>query len=125
MQPRGLAADVLRHHAHLVGGDVQLVALRVLQQQVVPLRPGHGPAHHSHVAAHAVNLVNGQVTWSQLHGQGFGPAAGQARGGPGMAARTEQVLFRDHGQAGLMGHGLIRGPGEPEPLGNIGLDPID
>ena len=57
MHAGGLATDVLGDHAHLVGRDVQPIALRVLQQQVVALRARDGAAHHPHVPADAVRRL--------------------------------------------------------------------
>ena len=73
MQPGGLAPDVLRHHPDLIGGDVQPVAARVLQEQVVALGAGHGPADHPDVAAHPVHRMHGQVAGGELHGHRVGP----------------------------------------------------
>ena len=118
VHPRRLTTDILGHHADLVGGHVQLVARPVLQEEVVALGAGDGAPHHPQIAAHPVNLVDGEVAGRELHGRPVGAAAGQARRQASVASPPEQVFFGQHGEPwprrvlGL----------EPEPLFDVGLD---
>src|SRR5207248_3849498 len=69
VKPRLFAAHVPRDHADLVARHVQLVALCVLQQEVVPLGPTDLTPDHARVPADAVHLVHRKLAGDQLHGQ--------------------------------------------------------
>ena len=58
---RRLAPGVGLDGVDLVGGDVELVAAAVLQEEVVAFRPGDGPGDHAAVAGDAVLVVHDEV----------------------------------------------------------------
>ena len=75
MQARRVAAEVARDHADLVGRHEQLVALRVLQDQVVALRAGERAVRDARVAADAVDPVDREVAGLELVGDRVGAPA--------------------------------------------------
>ena len=59
-------ADILADQVQLGGGNIEHVRPGVGELHIVPLHPVHGHLYHAHVAAHAVVLVNHQVTGGQV-----------------------------------------------------------
>ena len=102
VQLRGLAlaADVLLHPIQLIRGHVELVAALVADVQEIPIGAVAGQAHHAHVLADAVVLVDHVVPHLQI-GEGGDLLAGVRAGAAALAVDAVDVGFRDHGQADL------------------------
>ena len=75
VQAGRVAAEVARDHADLIARHEQLVALRVLQDQVVAFGAGERAVRDARVAADAVDPVDGEVAGLQLVGDRVGAAA--------------------------------------------------
>jgi hypothetical protein len=142
-----LAADVLRDLVELVGGDVEpvpglaLLRGRVLDDEVLAggaLRAGaDGAAGHLHEAADAVVGVDDVVAGAQLQRvddvaapRGHLPLLAASRPGlPGQVALggEDQLQVLGHeplGEGADGDHGLSRGDGLLEPLGEDGGHPL-
>ncbi len=65
---RGLTADVLGDEVDLVARDVEPVALRVFDYQVLAVHPEQVALHHSLKAPDPVNLVNDRVALCEIEG---------------------------------------------------------
>ena len=102
VQARGVATEVARDHAHLVARDEQLVALRVLEDQVVALGAGELAVRDAGVAPHAVDPVHREVARLELVGDRLDAPPREPRRGAGVPAGAEQVLLGgDRERAGL------------------------
>ena len=75
-----VAADVARDHPDGVGGHVELVPLRVLEDEVVAFGAGELAVHDARVAAHAVDPVHGEVSRLELVGHPVAAPSREARG---------------------------------------------
>ena len=75
VQAGRVAPEVARDHADLVARHEQLVALRVLEDQVVALRAGELTVHDAGVPADAVDPVDGEVAGLELVRERVGAAA--------------------------------------------------
>ena len=93
VQRRGLAAGVAADDADLVGGDVELVAALVLEEEVVRGHTADGPLHHAPVPGDAVGVVHDVVAGFEGLVE-VDAAAGAARR-PVDAATTGEVGFGD------------------------------
>ena len=93
-----LPAGVVADGVDLVGGDVELVAAPVLDQQVVALDPADGPLDHAAVAPDPVLDVDDEVAGLQV-GEEAGRVPGPGAGDPVGPAPAGHVLLADHGEA--------------------------
>ena len=85
---RRVASGIGREQLDLVGGQVELVAAPVLEQQIVAGGPAHGPGDHPAVAGHAVLAVDdviarGEVVEEAVDGPGPGPGLAVGAAAPG------------------------------------------
>ncbi len=94
-----LAARVEPDRVDLVRGHVELVAAAVLEQQVVPLHPAHGPGDHAVETADPVHLVHDMVAHLQVLEEPLGIAASGAWRAVG-AAPAAQVGLGEQRQPG-------------------------
>jgi hypothetical protein len=99
MEARGVPAEVPRHHADLLGRDVQLVRARVLEDEVVALGARQLAVDHTPVPPDAVDPMHREVSGLELIGDGHGRAAREAGRGPRVPPGAEEILFRDHREA--------------------------
>ena len=98
-QAGGLTPGVVADGVDLVGGDVEAVGPPVLEQQVVPLDPADGPAHHAAVAGHAVLVVHDVVADLEVVEEAAGvPLAGP--GPPVGPAAAGEIGLGQHGDLG-------------------------
>ena len=75
MDPRDVAADVASDHAHGVGRHVELVALRVLEDEVVALRTAELSVDDALVAPDPVDPMHGEVPGVELVRHAVGACA--------------------------------------------------
>ena len=100
VQARRVAAEVARDHADLIARDEQLVALRVLQDQVVALRAGERAVRDAGVPADAVDPMDGEVAGLELVGDRVGAPAREPGRRPRVTPRAEEVLLGGDGHLG-------------------------
>src|SRR5947209_6579676 len=103
MEGRRLAARVVAHGVDLVGGDVELVAALVLEEQVVTLGPSDGALDHASVPGDAVLMVDDEVARLQILEEALrvgAPGAGSAVGTP----PTGDVALGEDGKLGVGEH---------------------
>ena len=92
----------------LVARHEQLVALRVLQDQVVALRSGERAVRDARVPADAVDPMDGEVAGLELVGDRVGAPAREPRRGPRVTPRAEEVLLGGDGHLGGGGDEAVR-----------------
>ena len=90
-----LSADELSESVDLVGGDVELVAPLVRDQQVVTLDASDGPLDHAVVLADAVLVVDDEVAGLEVFECGRSLAALFAGRAVGASAASEVTLGND------------------------------
>ena len=107
MQCGCFATDVLTNHANLFGGDIQLVATLVRNEQVVTLNAADGALHHAFVFAHTVMCVHDIAAGLQV----FEHCGGRATAGwlgSTCATPATEIGLGDNGDLGVRKRHAVR-----------------
>src|SRR5207237_2960149 len=110
VEPRRVAAEVLRDHPDRVGRNGEAVALRVLQDEVVALGARDGAARDADVATDTVHLVDGVVAGRELQRERVPAPLRDPGSGTRMPPGAEEVVLgRERDAARVEDEALLDG----------------